>query len=312
MPITATPASPTRPYIGRFAPSPSGPLHFGSLVAALGSFLQARSRQGTWLVRIEDIDPPREMAGATPLILQTLEAHGLEWDGEVIYQSQRHARYDEIIEGLYRADHLYWCRCTRREIMAAGGFYGGHCRELGLPASGCAARLRQRQPVYHFEDALQGRISVPAALAEEDFIIRRRDGLYAYNLAVVVDDMDSGITEIVRGADLLEPTVRQIALYQMLGAPVPTWVHLPLAVLADGHKLSKQNHAPALDLDEVRPALWQALAFLGQNPPPELAEGTVAQMITWGIAHWQLALVPHQQKIELGEPGAGSTTRSHL
>ncbi len=198
-------------------PSPSGPLHFGSLIAALGSFLQARAQQGRWLVRIEDIDPPREMAGAADLILKTLEAHGLGWDGEVMYQSRRHARYDEIIEQLYLAGDLYWCRCTRREIMASGGFYNGHCRTLGLSAEGCAARLRQHHPVYDFEDGLQGHIAVPAALAEEDFIVRRRDGLYAYNLAVVVDDMDCGITEIVRGADLLEPTVRQIALYQTLG-----------------------------------------------------------------------------------------------
>ena len=295
--MALTPLS--RPYVGRFAPSPSGPLHFGSLVAALGSFLQARAQRGRWLVRIEDIDPPREMAGASELILHTLEAHGLHWDGEVIYQSRRHARYDEIIERLYRAGDLYWCRCTRREIMAGGGFYGGHCRELGLAPAGCAARLRQRHPVYHFDDALQGRIAVPAALAEEDFIVRRRDGLYAYNLAVVVDDMDSGISEIVRGADLLEPTVRQIALYQTLGAGVPDWVHLPLAVLADGNKLSKQNHAPALSLDEVRPALWQALAFLGQCPPPELRSCSIEEIIGWGIEHWQLELVPRQPKIAL-------------
>ncbi|MFQ2269240.1 tRNA glutamyl-Q(34) synthetase GluQRS [Aeromonas enteropelogenes] len=303
MPVNAPLSSQTRPYVGRFAPSPSGPLHFGSLIAALGSFLQARARGGRWLVRIEDIDPPREMAGAADLILTTLEAYGLEWDGEVMYQSRRHTRYDEIIDQLYRAGDLYWCRCTRREIMASGGFYNGHCRELGLSvtggAQGVAARLRQRHPVYHFEDGLQGHIEVPAALAEEDFIVRRRDGLYAYNLAVVVDDMDSGITEIVRGADLLEPTVRQIALYQTLGAPVPDWVHLPLAVLADGNKLSKQNHAPALAQDEVRPALWRALHFLGQCPPPELMASPVAEMIRWAVANWRLARVPPCQKIPL-------------
>lgn len=299
MPVNAPLSSQTSSYVGRFAPSPSGPLHFGSLIAALGSFLQARARGGRWLVRIEDIDPPREMAGAADLILQTLEAYGLEWDGEVMYQSRRHARYDEIIDQLYLAGDLYWCRCTRREIMASGGFYNGHCRTLGLSAEGCAARLRQHHPVYHFEDGLQGHIEVPAALAEEDFIVRRRDGLYAYNLAVVVDDMDSGITEIVRGADLLEPTVRQIALYQTLGASVPDWVHLPLAVLADGNKLSKQNHAPALAQDEVRPALWRALYFLGQCPPPELMASPVAEMIRWAVANWRLARVPSCQKIPL-------------
>ena len=216
-----------------------------------------------------------------------------------MYQSDRHDRYDQIIEQLYQAGDLYWCRCTRRESWLRG-LYSGHCRPLGLTAEGCAARLRQHQPVYHFDDRLQGHIAVPAALAEEDFIIRRRDGLYAYNLAVVVDDMDSGITEIVRGADLLEPTVRQIALYQTLGAPVPDWVHLPLAVLADGNKLSKQNHAPALALDEVRPALWQALHFLGQCPPPELMASRIDEIIGWGIANWQLERVPASQKIPLG------------
>lgn len=293
-------SSPQRqPYIGRFAPSPSGPLHFGSLVAALGSFLQARAQQGKWLVRIEDIDPPREMAGASALILETLDTHGLHWDGEVVYQSRRHARYDEIIAALHRAGDLYWCRCTRREIMAGGGFYNGHCHSLGLAPEGCAARLRQHHPVHRFEDALQGEIAVPAALAEEDFIVRRRDGLYAYNLAVVVDDMDSGITEIVRGADLLEPTVRQIALYQTLKAPVPRWVHLPLAVLGDGNKLSKQNHAPALAPTEASASLWQALAFLGQCPPAELRAGAVDEIIAWGLAHWRLDLVPRQQKIAM-------------
>lgn len=299
MPVDTPLSCHGRPYVGRFAPSPSGPLHFGSLIAALGSFLQAKSQQGRWLVRIEDLDPPREMAGAAALILTTLQAYGLEWDGEVMFQSQRHGRYDQIIEQLYQAGDLYWCRCTRREIMAAGGFYNGHCRMLGLAAEGGAARLCQHHPVYQFDDRLQGQIAVPAALAEEDFIIRRRDGLYAYNLAVVVDDMDSGITEIVRGADLLEPTVRQIALYQTLGAAVPDWVHLPLAVQADGHKLSKQNHAPALALDEVRPALWQALAFLGQCPPPELMACRIDEIIRWGIAHWRLERVPARQQIPL-------------
>ncbi|MFR9719363.1 tRNA glutamyl-Q(34) synthetase GluQRS [Aeromonas diversa] len=292
----------TPPYVGRFAPSPSGPLHFGSLVAALGSYLQARAQGGQWLVRIEDIDPPREMAGASDLILRTLECYGLTWDGEVMYQSRRHARYDEIIERLYQSGDLYWCRCTRREIAAAGGLYPGTCRELGLGPAGCAARLRQRHPVYHFDDALQGRIEVAPALAGEDFIVRRRDGLYAYNLAVVIDDMDSGITEVVRGADLLEPTVRQIALYQRLGAAVPAWVHLPLAVQPDGNKLSKQNHARALPDDPGAPLL-AALAFLGHPAPGDLHGAPPARLLEWAIHHWQLARVPH--RISLPSPVAG-------
>ena len=290
--MAMTPSSPVRPHVGRFAPSPSGPLHFGSLVAALGSFLQARSQQGRWLVRIEDIDPPREMAGASELILQTLEAHGLGWDGEVMYQSRRHGRYDEIIEGLYRAGDLYWCRCTRREIMAAGGFYNGHCRTLGLTAEGCAARLRQHHPVYHFEDQLQGHIAVPAALAEEDFIVRRRDGLYAYNLAVVVDDHFQGVSEIVRGADLIEPTVRQISLYQLFGWKVPDYIHLPLALNPQGAKLSKQNHAPALPKGDPRPVLIAALQFLGQQAEAHWQDFSVEQILQSAVKNWRLTAVP--------------------
>ena len=290
--MAMTPSSPLRPHVGRFAPSPSGPLHFGSLVAALGSFLQARSQQGRWLVRIEDIDPPREMAGASELILQTLEAHGLGWDGEVMYQSRRHGRYDEIIEGLYRAGDLYWCRCTRREIMAAGGFYNGHCRTLGLTAEGCAARLRQHHPVYHFEDQLQGHIAVPAALAEEDFIVRRRDGLYAYNLAVVVDDHFQGVSEIVRGADLIEPTVRQISLYQLFGWKVPDYIHLPLALNPQGAKLSKQNHAPALPKGDPRPVLIAALQFLGQQAEAHWQDFSVEQILQSAVKNWRLTAVP--------------------
>ncbi|MDO2949731.1 tRNA glutamyl-Q(34) synthetase GluQRS [Aeromonas simiae] len=290
------------PYVGRFAPSPSGPLHFGSLIAALGSYLQARAHSGRWLVRIEDIDPPREMAGASDLILRTLEHYGLEWDGEVMFQSRRHARYDEVIDQLYRSGDLYWCRCTRRDIAAAGGFYPGTCRERGLGPAGCAARLRQHHAVYHFDDALQGRIEVAPALAEEDFIVRRRDGLYAYNLAVVVDDLDSGVTEVVRGADLLEPTVRQIALYQRLGAPVPGWVHLPLAVQPDGSKLSKQNHARALP-GEVQAPLLAALAFLGHPVPAELHQASPQALLAWAISAWQLARVPH--RVSQPSPVAG-------
>nr|WP_236757862.1 tRNA glutamyl-Q(34) synthetase GluQRS [Aeromonas cavernicola] len=290
--MTLPPQSQSRCYVGRFAPSPSGPLHFGSLIAALGSFLQAKAQHGHWLVRIEDIDPPREMPGASALILHTLEKYGLHWDGEVIYQSQRHQRYDEIIDQLYQAGALYWCNCTRRDVIASGGFYNGHCRQLARPSLGCAARLRQHHPVYQFDDGLQGNITVPSELAQEDFIIRRRDGLYAYNLAVVVDDMDSGITEVVRGADLLEPTVRQIALYQTLAVKPPNWVHLPLAIQADGSKLSKQNHAPALTLDEIRPTLLQALHFLGQCPPHELVSCQPTEILGWALDHWQLTRVP--------------------
>ncbi|MFP2771043.1 tRNA glutamyl-Q(34) synthetase GluQRS [Oceanisphaera sp. KMM 10153] len=285
-------------YIGRFAPSPSGPLHFGSLIAALGSYLQARSHQGLWLLRIEDLDPPREVPGAADAILRTLDAFGLHWDGTALYQSRRLDVYQAVLDELARQGLTYHCRCTRKMVSATGGFYNGHCRDLALPAEHAAIRLVMDQPVCGFNDRLQGDISVPEALAEEDFIVRRRDGLYAYNLAVVVDDAEAGITEVVRGADLLDPTVRQIALYQMLNAPEPDWLHLPLA-LYSGHKLSKQNHAPALDDRQPGKALWHALDFLGQEPPSAFFGAGAAELLHWACRHWRLDRVPGRPNIEL-------------
>ena len=279
-------------YIGRFAPSPSGPLHFGSLVAALGSYLQARAQQGTWLVRMEDLDPPREMPGAADDILHTLEAYGLEWDGGIMYQSQRHDAYQDQINAWLENHQAYYCQCTRKQIKQAGGFYPGHCRDKQLEAAGNAIRLKVDSPVLAFDDLLHGRISIPAPLAEEDFIIRRRDGLFAYNLAVVLDDIEQGITEVVRGADLIEPTGRQIGLYRLLGHPEVSYLHLPLAVTENGNKLSKQNHAPAIDKANPRPALVEAMRFLGLQPPADLASSTTHEILRWGIAHWQIANLP--------------------
>lgn len=298
-------------YTGRFAPSPSGPLHFGSLIAALGSYLQARRQAGQWRVRIEDLDPPREVPGAADDILRTLEAFDLHWDGELVYQSQRHRRYQELLDDWASRGLTYHCHCTRKQIAAAGGLYNGHCRGLGLPAQGAAVRLKMTAPVYGFHDRLQGEVRVAAALAQEDFILRRRDGLYAYNLAVVIDDMDAGITEVVRGADLLEPTVRQIALYRLLGAPEPGWLHLPLAV-HQGHKLSKQNHAPPLDRRAPGPALWQALAFLGQQPPAELFNAGAAELLAWAVPHWQLQRVPKGPQIALDDADSSHFQRPAL
>lgn len=283
-------------YVGRFAPSPSGPLHFGSLIAALGSFLQARSQGGRWLVRIEDLDPPREIPGAAGEILRTLERLGLTWDGEVRYQSQHHERYQTVLDSWYRQGLAYYCQCSRAQIQAVGGLYPGTCRTLGLPATGNALRLRLAEPVYDFIDELHGRIQVPSALAAEEFILKRRDGLFAYNLAVVIDDADSGVTQVVRGADLIEPTVRQIALYRLLGRPEPSWLHLPLAVQKAGFKLSKQNHAPALLPGAEARQLWQALQFLGQEPPAEL-QGDRDLLLHWAIAHWQQHKIPQTLEI---------------
>ncbi|MEL4889267.1 tRNA glutamyl-Q(34) synthetase GluQRS [Pectobacterium betavasculorum] len=287
----------THRYVGRFAPSPSGDLHFGSLIAALGSYLQARSQQGRWLVRIEDIDPPREIPGAASRILTQLEHYGLYWDGDVIYQSQRHARYREILQQLQQQGMSYYCTCTRSRIQQLGGHYDGYCRTRNLPADNAALRLRQTTPVFHFHDKLRGELYADQALAQEDFIIHRRDGLFAYNLAVVIDDNDQGITEIVRGADLIEPTVRQISLYQQLGYAIPTYVHLPLVLNTEGNKLSKQNHAPALPDSDPRPVLLAALQFLNQPLPENGQEMTLSSLLAWSVAHWSLDVVPLQAAI---------------
>ncbi|MEZ8743718.1 tRNA glutamyl-Q(34) synthetase GluQRS [Vibrio sp. 10N.261.49.A5] len=280
-------------YIGRFAPSPSGPLHFGSLVAALGSYFQAKSNQGQWLVRMEDLDPPREMAGAADLILKTLEAYHLYWDGEVVYQSQRHDLYQAQIDQWVTDNQAYYCQCTRKQIKSLGGFYSGHCRDKGLVDSGeQAVRLCMDFPIESFDDVRHGTIQIPKALAEEDFIIKRRDGLFAYNLAVVLDDIEQGVTEVVRGADLIEPTGRQISLYKTLKQKNVSYLHLPLATDGLGNKLSKQNHATAIDLDNPKPTLINAMRFLGFDIPNALFEASMDEVLLWGCQQWNVNQLP--------------------
>ncbi|CNF67912.1 glutamyl-Q tRNA(Asp) synthetase [Yersinia enterocolitica] len=288
-------------YVGRFAPSPSGDLHFGSLIAALGSYLQARAEGGRWLVRIEDIDPPREIPGAAARILASLDHYGLHWDGQIIYQSQRHEAYRATLDWLEQQGLSYNCTCTRSRIQQIGGLYDGHCRDRHLPPAGAAIRLRQTHPVYTFCDKLLGELHAVPALAEEDFIIRRRDGLFAYNLAVVVDDAFQGVTEIVRGADLIEPTVRQIALYQQLQRPVPSYLHLPLALNHDGNKLSKQNHAPPLPNGDPRPILVEALKFLHQPLPECWQDLDLPLLLRFAVENWTLAAIPLQGAITTTE-----------
>ncbi|RJX74488.1 tRNA glutamyl-Q(34) synthetase GluQRS [Vibrio sinensis] len=285
-------------YIGRFAPSPSGPLHFGSLIAALGSYFQAKSQQGKWLVRIEDLDPPREMSGASDLILRTLEAYQLHWDGEVVYQSQRHALYQNQIDQWLTTGQAYYCQCTRKQIKETGGFYSGLCRDKKLAPDGQQAiRLRMTHPIYQFHDEKHGELLIPKPLANEDFIIKRRDGLFAYNLAVVLDDIDQNITEVVRGADLIEPTGRQISLYQMLNKSPVSYLHLPLALDENGHKLSKQNHAEAIDNSAPIPALLDAMQFLGFKLEADMDNASVEEIITWGIHNWCLSQLPDTTEI---------------
>lgn len=288
-------------YIGRFAPSPSGPLHFGSLIAAVGSYLQAKSQHGQWLVRMEDIDTPRMVPGIDSDILRTLEQFGLLWDGEVLYQSQRLKRYIEIFSQLQRQQLIYACQCSRKQISAMGGTYDNRCGALQLTADNLAWRLRSDNVNTHFSDLLFGPQQITTQLAQEDYIIKRRDGLFAYQLVVVVDDIDQGVTEVIRGADLLPMTPRQQALCHLLGAPVPRYGHLPLAVLQPGFKLSKQNHAAAISQWPEAGVMRKVLSFLGHPPPAELEQAPVTEQLSWAITNWQLAKVPLQMEISSTE-----------
>lgn len=293
---------------GRFAPSPTGPLHFGSLVAAVGSFLDARRSGGEWLLRMEDLDRPRCRDGAANDILRTLEAFGFEWDGEVIWQGRRGTAYSNALERLRAAGRVFGCACTRRELadsaLAPDGasVYPGTCR-LGLPPGRGrrADRLRVGQALIAFDDAVQGRLVQNLAEEAGDFVLLRADGLFAYQLAVVVDDGEQGITRVVRGADLLDSTPRQILLQQLLNLPTPTYAHLPVAIDAAGEKLSKQSCAEPLDPARPISSLLAALCFLGQEPPAELAEASLGDFWRWATAHWELARVPRRRLLPAPE-----------
>lgn len=286
--------------VGRFAPSPTGPLHFGSLVAALGSYLDARARGGRWLVRMEDVDEPRCSRAAADDILRTLEACGFEWDGEVMVQSARKERYRELLASLKRDGRVYPCACTRRELadsaLAPDGaaIYSGSCRG-GLPAgkSARAWRLCVEATTVCFDDRVQGRLCQDLAREVGDFVLLRADGYHAYQLAVVVDDADQGVTHVVRGADLLDSTPRQIFLQRCLNLPLPVYAHLPVVVNAAGEKLSKQTLAQAIDPRDPVPVLVEAMRFLGQEPPcPMGSRTTTADFWAWAHTAWQLDRVP--------------------
>jgi glutamyl-Q tRNA(Asp) synthetase len=278
--------------VGRFAPSPTGPLHAGSLLAAVASYCEARAAGGRWLVRIEDLDPPREMPEAADLILRQLEAFGFEWDGEVRYQSRQYAHYEAALQQLHDQGDLFWCRCSRADLARQSSpAYPGTCRALTSPRPEAAIRLRVSDAITRFTDGLFGPQQENVLTSVGDFVLKRRDGLYAYQLAVVVDDADQGVTQVVRGADLLDNTARQIVLQQRLGLPLPAYVHLPLLVHPYGAKLSKQTFAPALPLTGTSPLLVQALHRLGQRPPAELATENPDTILAWAVAHWQRQLL---------------------
>ena len=307
-------------YRGRFAPSPTGPLHFGSLIAAVGSYADARARSGEWLVRIEDLDPPREVPGAADAILATLEQFALEWDGVVLRQSTRGAAYCDALAKLARAALTYPCACSRKEIAdsllhdrsesagrappseseltAPGLVYPGTCRG-GLPHGRTprATRVRVDDAVVIVDDPVQGHIAQHLAREIGDFVLMRADGSVAYQLAVVVDDAAQGITDIVRGADLLDSTPRQIFLQRALGLPTPRYLHLPVATNAGGEKLAKQTLAAPIAASRPGRALFAALEFLGQSPPRELARADARTVVAWAVANWSRERIPRVRAI---------------
>ena len=291
-----------RIYRGRFAPSPTGPLHFGSLVAAIGSYLDAKAHGGVWLVRMDDLDLSRTVPGAADLILRSLESLGMAWDETVVYQSKRSAAYEAALKVLKKRKLIYPCACSRREIAdsAVGGLdgpiYSGTCRK-GLLAGRAARadRVITDNTRIELKDVIQGKIVHSLERQVGDFVVKRADGYYAYQLAAVVDDAAQGITDVVRGADLLDSTTRQIYLQQMLGYTTPRYAHLPVAVNVLGEKLSKQTLAAPIDNRELLATLNAALAFLGQDTITDADPKKMADFWKRAIAGWDLARVPRQR-----------------
>ena len=291
-------------YRGRFAPSPTGPLHLGSLIAALASFLDARHRGGAWLVRMEDLDPPREETGAARRILHSLQCHGLRWDEQVMWQSRRHDAYARALASLAAADQLFYCECPRASLGSNGVCQGGCRLRQGALASPSATRVIVPPACQiTFTDQLQGAQHVDLGAEMPDFVVKRKDGLNAYQLAVVVDDAAQAITHVVRGSDLLDSTPRQIFLQQLMSWPTPKYCHLPVITNERGQKFSKQNHAPALDDEQAPDNLRSALRFLQQNAPPAELADTDA-ILAFAIAHW----LPQSIPPTLGVPASSLAT----
>jgi glutamyl-Q tRNA(Asp) synthetase len=303
--------------VGRFAPSPTGPLHLGSLVAAVGSYAMARRDGGRWLLRIEDLDQPRAVPGMADDMLRTLEMLGFRWDGEVVYQSRRLDTYRAALDRLLAAGAAYPCGCSRAEIALIasaphgedGLVYPGTCR-AGLPPGKTprAVRLKVDEATISFDDGVMGRYSQSLLSSCGDFVVQRADGPYAYHLAVVVDDAASGVNQVVRGADLLSSTPRQIYLQQLLGYPAPAYCHLPLVTDPDGSKLSKRESAVSLagGLDLAREGgrlVCAALEFLGQSPPDALRHAPAGELLAWAVGAFEPRLIPrHAAPIRVTPP----------
>jgi glutamyl-Q tRNA(Asp) synthetase len=290
------------PYIGRFAPSPTGPLHFGSLVAAVASYCDAQFNNGKWLLRLEDLDRPREVSGAADTILQQLDGFGFEWDGEILRQSQRDYYYAQALNDLQKQQLIYPCTCTRKEvadssnIVGIDGFvYPKTCLNQAIKTDAAfTLRVRVDATEIKFQDAIQGKIGQNLQNDVGDFVLKRADGLFTYQLAVVVDDAEQGVTHVVRGADLLNSTPRQIYLQQCLNLLTPHYAHIPIARNAAGEKLSKQTLAKPIDTKLASLQIWQALQFLGQQPPNALQSACLQEIWQWAINNWQLHQIPAQ------------------
>ena len=283
----------TAEYVGRFAPSPTGPLHFGSLIAAVASYVDAKANRGLWLLRMEDLDPPREPPGAAEKILLQLQQLQLEWDGEVLYQSQRLSAYEEVLESLSSRQLCFPCSCTRQQIKALGSIYDGRCRKRNKPPQEAFAIRLKTDPVEtEFDDLVQGLFQQNIGRDVGDFVVRRKDNFFAYQLAVAVDDAFQGINTIIRGFDLLDSTSRQIYLQSILGYPTPRYGHVPIIVNEQGEKLSKQRFAPPVDTKNASQLIHLALQFLGQSPPDGLRKACAAEQLQWAIEHWRIQAVP--------------------
>lgn len=279
-------------YIGRFAPSPTGQLHLGSLIGALASYLDARAHRGQWLLRIEDLDPPREVPGAAQDILASLRHHGLHWDGEPLWQSQRHDAYQHIIKQLLANGQAFYCTCSRSDLQATGGIYPGSCRgQQQQPDRDYAIRLQLANKTLAFEDGIQGHFS-QALQQIGDVVLQRKDGFFAYQLAVVVDDAFQGVSHVVRGSDLLDSSPRQMFLQQVLGYATPLYAHVPVITNQQGQKLSKQTFAEPLKSTAACSNILAALAFLQQPIPPQHLHGQLENLLDWAVEHWSLKAIP--------------------
>jgi len=280
-------------YKGRFAPSPTGPLHLGSLTAALGSYLDARSNNGEWHVRMEDIDPPREIPEAKICIPRQLDDHGLHWDAEISYQSDRLHIYQAFLKDLENTGSIFYCTCSRQRIKKLGGTYDGKCRPNTIAEQRVKSSIRVKlEDTQTWNDLVQGNQSFSPEQLHGDFVVKRSDGLFSYQLAVAIDDSVQEISHVIRGADLIDSTARQIHLHHLLGLRSPQYGHLPIVTNHLGQKLSKQNLAPSLDNSRPEDNLIKALELLGQQPEHDLKHATTDEIIYWATANWVLANVP--------------------